>query len=152
MRSEMLLAKARNELILKELVEKQAAYLLVCFRQKLLSVPHAYSRRLLGISDAHEMGLKLREMALALLEELQDLPQKIADPNWLAHIWRQSRAGRKAREGQNAPPKAKIGKFVGQRSKTSRQDARRGANAHFSNQEDRDARPVRWNGWLSRLS
>ena len=24
--------------------------------------------------------------------------------------------------------------------------------AYFSNQEDRDARPVRWNGWLSRLS
>jgi hypothetical protein len=86
MRSEMLLAKARKELILKELVEKQAAYLLVGFRQRLLSVPHAYSRRLLGISDAHEMGLKLREMALALLEELQDLPQKIVDPNWLAHI------------------------------------------------------------------
>jgi hypothetical protein len=86
MRSEMLLAKARGELILKELVQKQAAYLLVCFRQKLLSVPHAYAGRLLGISDAHEMALKLREMALSLLEELQHLPEKVVDPDWLAHI------------------------------------------------------------------
>jgi hypothetical protein len=32
----MLLAKARNELIEKALVEKQAAWLLIAFRQRLL--------------------------------------------------------------------------------------------------------------------
>ena len=83
MRSEMLLAKARGELIVKDLVERQAAYLLVCFRQRLLSVPQTYAIRLLGINDAHEMGEKLREMVLSLLEELQHLPEQVTDPNWL---------------------------------------------------------------------
>jgi hypothetical protein len=35
---------------------------------------------------------------------------------------------------------------------TDRRSAAGRALDHFSNQEDRDARPVRWNGWLSRLS
>jgi hypothetical protein len=86
MRSEMLLAKARGELILKELVQKQASYLLVCHRQKLLSMPQAYAPRLLGINDAHEMGLKLREMALALLEDLQNMPEKVTDPHWIESL------------------------------------------------------------------
>ena len=39
MRREMLLAKARGELIAKELVERQAAYLLIAMRQRILSLP-----------------------------------------------------------------------------------------------------------------
>jgi hypothetical protein len=35
---------------------------------------------------------------------------------------------------------------------TDRRSAAGRALGRFSNQEDRDARPVRWNGWLSRLS
>ena len=71
---------------MKELVQKQAAYLLVCHRQRLLSVPQAYAPRLLNISDAHEMSLKLREMVLGLLEELQHLPEQVTDEHWLEHI------------------------------------------------------------------
>ena len=41
MRSEMLLAKARGELIEKELVEKQATYLLIAMRQQMLAAPQA---------------------------------------------------------------------------------------------------------------
>jgi hypothetical protein len=39
MQSEMLLAKARGELIERNLVERQAAFLLVALRQKILSMP-----------------------------------------------------------------------------------------------------------------
>lgn len=49
--AQMLLAKARGELITKQLVERQAAYLLVAMRQKILGIPQTYSRRLLNISD-----------------------------------------------------------------------------------------------------
>jgi hypothetical protein len=86
MRSEMLLAKARGELILRDLVERQASYLLVCHRQQLLAVPQRYAARLLNIGDAHEMAMKLREMVLGLLEELQDLPARVTDEHWLEHI------------------------------------------------------------------
>jgi hypothetical protein len=77
LRSEMLLAKARGELIEKALVEKQAAWLFIAFRQRFLSVPQAYTRQLLGITDAHVMSKKLREMALSLLAELQHMPAPI---------------------------------------------------------------------------
>lgn len=37
----------------------------------------------MGMADAHAAALVLREMALALLEELMDLLNKVTDPNWL---------------------------------------------------------------------
>jgi hypothetical protein len=42
-------------LITKDLVEKQAAYLLIAMRQRILGIPQTYSRRLLNISDQKEM-------------------------------------------------------------------------------------------------
>jgi phage terminase Nu1 subunit (DNA packaging protein) len=81
--AEILLAKARGELITKQLVERQAAYLLVAMRQKILGIPQTYSRRLLNISDQKEMAAKLKEMALSVLNEIKDLPSRVSDPNWL---------------------------------------------------------------------
>jgi hypothetical protein len=84
-RGEMLLAKARGELITKDLVEKQAAYLLVALRQKILSLP-TYSRQLLNISDQREMAHELKEIALSVLNEIKDLPERVTDPNWLERL------------------------------------------------------------------
>jgi hypothetical protein len=86
MRGEMLLAKARGELIQKDLVEQQAGYLLVALRQRILSLPQTYSRRLLNIRDQKEMAAKLKEMALSVLNELKDLPLKVTDPDWLEKL------------------------------------------------------------------
>ena len=79
----MELAVLRGELVSKALVERQAAYLLVALRQRILSIPQTYSRRLLGINDVKEMNAKLREMSLSMLEELRHLPERVIDPNWL---------------------------------------------------------------------
>jgi hypothetical protein len=86
MRGEMLLAKARGELVTKELVERQAAYLLVALRQRILSLPQTYARRLLNISDQKEMAAKLKEMALSVLNEIKDLPSRVSDPDWLSKL------------------------------------------------------------------
>lgn len=83
MQAELLLAKARGEVILKDLVEKQASYLLVNMRQKILNIPSTYSRRLLGVTDIQAMQTLLREMSISILNELKDMPKKITDPNWL---------------------------------------------------------------------
>jgi phage terminase Nu1 subunit (DNA packaging protein) len=64
MQTEMEVARRRDLLIEKELVIQQASYLLVALRQRLLSMPQTYSRRLFGISDAKVMNAKLREMSL----------------------------------------------------------------------------------------
>ena len=83
LRSEMLLAKARGELIEKALVEKQAAFLLISMRQKILALPQTHARRLVNIDDPKVMAAKLHEISLALLEELRHLPERVTDPHWL---------------------------------------------------------------------
>jgi hypothetical protein len=83
---ELLLAKAREELIIKTLVEKQAAYLLVSLRQRILSLPSTYARRFVGLADAKQASSLLREMALAILNDIKDLPEQVTDPNWLDEL------------------------------------------------------------------
>ena len=70
MRLEMQLALERGELIKKEIVLRQAGLLLVAMRQRCMSAPSAWSRRLLGINDAREMTERLRDMMTAVLEDL----------------------------------------------------------------------------------
>ena len=82
MQSEMILGKARGELIAKDLVEKQAAYLLVAMRQRVLQLPQTYARRILGLKDVEKARKILTTAAHELLAELQDLPKKLSDPNW----------------------------------------------------------------------
>jgi len=82
----------RGELIETDLVIKQASFLLVALRQRILSIPQTYSRRLLGINDAKEMSAKLKEMSLSMLEELRNLPERVTDPDWLATLDDEERA------------------------------------------------------------
>lgn len=86
MQNELLLAKARDEVILKTLVEKQAAYLLVSLRQKILTMPQAYARRFLGLTDVNQSSKLLKELAVSMLNEIKDLPHKVTDPNWLEDL------------------------------------------------------------------
>jgi hypothetical protein len=81
--NELILAKAREELILKDLAEKQAAYLVVCMRQRMLQIPHTWARRIVGLEDVREASRILREMVVSTLIELVGLPAKVTDPNWL---------------------------------------------------------------------
>ena len=81
--AEMTLAHARDELIAKDLVRKQAAFLLVALCQRILAVPQSYSRRILGLTDAAQASKILREAMISLLDDLKDLPAKVTDPNWL---------------------------------------------------------------------
>ena len=42
--------------------------------------------RCVGLPDEHAAAQVLREMALALLADLQDLPARVTDPDWVEHI------------------------------------------------------------------
>jgi hypothetical protein len=84
--AQMNLARERGELIEKRLVEEQAAYLLVALRQRILQVPHAYARRMVGCKDAKAAKTMLHEIAISLLNDLKDLPNKVTDPNWLEEL------------------------------------------------------------------
>jgi hypothetical protein len=84
--AEMVLARNRDELIEKKLVEKQVAYLLVALRERILAVPQAYARRIVNISDPAKAKRILKEAMLSLLGELKDLPWKVVDPHWLDKV------------------------------------------------------------------
>ena len=77
MRLEMQLAVERGELISKEVVDRQAGFLLVAMRQRCMSAPSTWARRLLGINDAREMTERLRDMMTSVLEEISDLPERV---------------------------------------------------------------------------
>jgi hypothetical protein len=83
---EMLLAKARGEVIQKSFVESQAAYLPMEMEQTISELPLTYARRLLRLTDIREAHQILKELSIALLTELRDLPQKVVDPNWLSEL------------------------------------------------------------------
>jgi hypothetical protein len=75
------------------LVEKQAAYLLISMRQRMLAVPQAYAGRLVGLADAHEASQILRAAMLELLDELKDLPARVTDASWLERVAEEQAAG-----------------------------------------------------------
>jgi hypothetical protein len=92
-REVLFLAKARGQLILRDLVEKQAAYLLVAMRQRMLDVPRAYAGRLVGLANAHEAARILRQSMIECLDELKDLPAKVTDASWLERVAEEQAAG-----------------------------------------------------------
>ena len=85
-REAMAVAERRGELITKKLVEQQAAYLLIGFRQRMMNLGASWCRRFVGLQDVHEAKKLIDEMARSTLTELADLPQKVTDPNWLSAI------------------------------------------------------------------
>ena len=85
-REEMAIARERGELIEKRLVERQAAYLMIAFRQAMMNLGITWARRFLGLSDVREAKRLIDEMARSTLTELADLPQKVTDPNWLSSV------------------------------------------------------------------
>ena len=82
----MELAARRGELISRKLAETQLAYLLVCMRRQLLSLPGVLAGQLAGLSDVRKIRMVLEGAVHAALGELADLPAKVVDPHWLEHI------------------------------------------------------------------
>jgi hypothetical protein len=84
--AEMILAQQRGELIEKRLIERQATFLLLSLRQRILAVPDRLARQLVGIDDVNKARGILKEVMLALLTGLADLPNKVTNPRWLDEV------------------------------------------------------------------
>lgn len=82
MQAELLLAKAREEVIEVDLVKRQAAFLFVAMRQKLLAMPVSIARKLLHQSDIKPVVNLLTEAIHRALRELKEFPKLVIDPNW----------------------------------------------------------------------
>jgi hypothetical protein len=83
---EMHLAKMREVLMEKELVKKQAQFLLVALRQRLLRSASSHARRIVNLKTIDEARAALREITRQMLTEVKDLPELVVDPNWLEDL------------------------------------------------------------------
>jgi hypothetical protein len=81
--NELLLAKARDEVILKPLVEAQATFVAVTLRQMILAFPLKAARKMVGLPDEKPAKRILDKIAHDLCKELTSFPAKITDPDWL---------------------------------------------------------------------
>ena len=80
------LLEMKGELISKKHVTKQAAFLVLSLRARLLAIPAQHAGELLNISDEHEMQGKLDSIVRVTLETLADLPLKVSDEHWLERL------------------------------------------------------------------
>jgi hypothetical protein len=48
-----------------------------------LNIPQTYARRILGLTEASQAAKILKEMSIAVLNDIMNLPQQVTDPNWL---------------------------------------------------------------------
>jgi hypothetical protein len=105
--SQMEANRARGELISLRLARLQLSYLLTIFRQRTLAVPAVWSPRCVGLPDTHAAAQVLRAAALSLLEELQELPARVTDPDWLQHVADNDEQAEGTPERRQTPVQAK---------------------------------------------
>jgi phage terminase Nu1 subunit (DNA packaging protein) len=86
MSAKLLLAKAREELIEKELITKQATFMFTAVRQRMLAIPTSLARRLLHQTEITVVVSLLRDAIHAALNEAADFPQRITDPDFLKNL------------------------------------------------------------------
>ena len=79
MGEEMKIAKAKQELIPRDLALKQASFLVLSIRARLLALPAE-----MGLD--RELEEKLTHKLRSALEELVDFPERVTDPDWMLKL------------------------------------------------------------------
>jgi hypothetical protein len=106
-REQMLLAKARGELIERRLVQLQASFLLAAMRRTALALPQAYCDRLAAADDPLEVKAILDEAVRGLLSEVADLPTRIDAAAWEKFLADQESGGGGLLKSEEKPAKAR---------------------------------------------
>jgi hypothetical protein len=96
-REAMLLARDRDQLIERELVLHQLAYLMIPLRQKILGIPSKLGNHF-GDREVRvrEVADFCRTLVNEALSEVSNLPLTVSDPNWLrrAEDWLEKSEGK----------------------------------------------------------
>ena len=86
MQGELLLAKARQEVLTLEEVQRQAEFVATTLRQQILAFPAKFAptvARELGLPNERAIKTVFDKVAHALCNELSYFHEKITDTNWL---------------------------------------------------------------------
>jgi hypothetical protein len=93
----MLLARDRDQLVQKELVEHQLAYLMIPLRQKIMAISSKIGNHF-GDSEVpvREVVDYFRALVHEALTEVWNLPLTVSDPNWFrrAEDWLERSEGK----------------------------------------------------------
>jgi hypothetical protein len=93
----MLLARDRDQLVERELVEHQLAYLMIPLRQKILAISSKIGNHF-GDREVpvREVVDYVRALVHEALTEVSNLPLTVSDPNWLrrAEDWLEKSEGK----------------------------------------------------------
>jgi hypothetical protein len=73
----------KGELISKKHVTKQATFLVLSLRARLLSIASKHVRELSEISDEREMALRLDAIMRSSLDEIAQMPLRVTDEHWI---------------------------------------------------------------------
>jgi hypothetical protein len=96
-REAMLLARDRDQLVEKGLVEHQLAYLMIPLHQKILGIPSKLGNRF-GNREVpvREVAEFCRTLVHEALTEVSNLPLTVSDPSWLrrAEDWLERSEGK----------------------------------------------------------
>jgi hypothetical protein len=79
-------AQRKRELIPRSHVLKQAAFLVISLRQRLLAIAEQHARELLNISDEREVARRLDAIVRDALSEIADMPLRVSDEHWLEKL------------------------------------------------------------------
>jgi hypothetical protein len=79
-------AQRKRELIPRELVVKQAAFLVISLRQRLLAIAAQHARELVNIADEREMTLRLEAIVRDALDEIAQMPLRVSDERWIERL------------------------------------------------------------------
>ena len=76
----------KGELISKKHVQKQAAFLVLSLRARLLAIPAQHASELAAITDDRELQNHLDGILRDALDEISEMPLKVSDPDWLPKL------------------------------------------------------------------
>jgi hypothetical protein len=102
------LARMRGELISRDEAQRQAAFLLVTIKQRLLTLPARLSREL-DVPDRHAAKLIIDEWIRECLVELSALPDKVTQTQYENFVAEQTEKRRKAVFGAPEAEKDALG-------------------------------------------
>jgi hypothetical protein len=80
------LLEMKGELISRAHATRQAAFLVISLRQRLLAIANQHADELLDISDAREMTRRLDAIVRDALSEIAELPSRVSDPDWIQKL------------------------------------------------------------------
>ena len=76
----------KGELIPRQLVQRQASFLVLSLRARLLALSPMHARELAAITDERELQLRLDAIVRSALDEIAEMPLKVTDPNWMQKL------------------------------------------------------------------